>query len=185
MVGMDLFLEGLKYAQRRTSCSLVQGDIQALPFSKKFDLICLFDVMGHIPDDIKVLADLYTLLTNNGVLLLTVPAHPSLWGNFDIFSHHCRRYKLDDLENKLNQTGYKVDYMTYYMASIFPLIWIERWLKEKIDPRSAKDQASDELRIIPGLNELLVMLFSWETYLIARRRRLALGISLLAIARKT
>lgn len=184
VVGMDLFSEGLKYAHERTSCSLVQGDIQALPFSKKFDLICLFDVLEHIPDDITVLADLQALLADGGVLLLTVPAHSSLWGYFDKFSHHCRRYVLDELENKLSRTGFKVEYLTYYMASIFPLVWIERRLKERFDPRSAKDQASDEFRIVPVINELLAILLASETHLIARRKRLPFGTSIVVIAHK-
>jgi SAM-dependent methyltransferase len=184
VVGMDLFSEGLKYARGQTSCSLVQGDIQALPFGKKFDLIGLFDVLEHIPDDIKALANLRALLADDGFLLLTVPAHQSLWGSFDIFSHHCRRYELNELENKLNQTGYEVEYLTYYMASIFPLVWIERRLKERFDPRSAEDQASDEFRIVPVINELLAILLTQETHLIARRKRLPFGTSIVAIAYK-
>jgi SAM-dependent methyltransferase len=185
VVGMDLFLEGLKHGRRRTSCPLVRADVQSLPFAKKFNIIGLFDVLEHLPDDLKVLADLHSLLTEKGLLILTVPAHPSLWSNFDESSHHCRRYELDELKNKLIISGYEVEYLTYYMASIFPLVWLERRLKGLIDPRSAKDQTSDELRIVPVVNELLAWLLAQEARLIIGRKKIPFGTSLIAIARKT
>jgi SAM-dependent methyltransferase len=185
VIGMDLFFEGLKHARKRTSCHLVRGDVQSLPFAKKFNLIGLFDVLEHLPDDMKVLADIHSLLTEDGLLILTVPAHPSLWSNFDESSHHCRRYKLDELKNKLILNGYHVRYLTYYMASILPFVWLERRLKRLIDTRSANDQASDELRIVPVVNELFTWLLTQEARLIIARKRIPFGTSLIAIARKT
>ncbi len=184
VIGMDLFFEGLKHARKRTSCHLVRGDVQSLPFAKKFNLIGLFDVLEHLPDDMKVLADIHSLLTEDGLLILTVPAHPSLWSNFDESSHHCRRYKLDELKNKLILNGYHVQYLTYYMASIFPFVWLERRIKGLIDPRSANDQASDELRIVPVVNELFAWLLAQESRLIIGRKRIPFGTSIIAIARK-
>ena len=54
VVGMDLFADGLKYARKRTTCSLVQGDMQNPPFGTQFDLIGLFDVLEHLPDDKQI-----------------------------------------------------------------------------------------------------------------------------------
>jgi SAM-dependent methyltransferase len=185
VVGMDLFSEGLVYARKCASCHLVRGDIRALPFSKKFDLIGLFDVLEHLPDDLSVLVDLHSILEDDGVLLLTVPAHPSLWSDFDRASHHCRRYGLDELKEKLTCNGYRVEYLTHYMASIYPLVWLERQLKDLIDARSANAQVSDELRIVPVVNDLLTSLLALEARLISRRKRIPFGTSLLVIARKS
>jgi len=182
--GMDLFSEGLKYARKRTSCSLVKGDICALPFSKKLDLIGLFDVLEHIPDDTKVLVDLQALLADNGVLLLTAPAHPWLWSYFDDASHHCRRYELTELKNKLTSTGYRIEYITYYMSIILPFVWMERRLKGMTHKRPVDYKPSDELCIIPVANDLLAELLSIEARLIARKYNLPIGTSLLAVASK-
>ena len=190
VIGMDLFAEGLQYARRRTTCPLVQGDIQAPPFSTQFDMIGLFDVLEHLPDDMRVLHDLRTMLADEAVLLLTVPAHPSLWSYFDEASHHCRRYNLVDLEAKLNSTGYQVEYLTQYMASIFPLFWFWRRRKSPgnrrlvVSANAARDLVSVELRITPVVNDLLAFLLAQEARVIVRRRRLPIGTSLLAIARK-
>lgn len=185
VIGIDLFFEGLKHARKRTSCPLVRGDVKSLPFAEKFNLIGLFDVLEHLSDDMKVLTDLRSLLKEDGLLILTVPAHPSLWSSFDESSHHCRRYKLDELKNKLMINGYQVEYLTYYMASIFPIIWLDRKLKGLIDTRSANDQALDELRIVPIVNELFAWLLAQEARLIIGRKKIPFGTSLIAIARKT
>ena len=190
VVGMDLFSEGLQFARRRTSCALVHGDINALPFAGPFDLVCLFDVLEHLHDDVQVLDSLHKVLSQNGVLLLTVPAHPSLWSYFDEASHHCRRYGVGELSSKLVGAGYRVEYITYYMASIFPLVWLGRRLmalrrqKATTDVDGAKALASGELRVIPVVNGLLAFLLSLEARLIARRRHLPIGTSLLAVARR-
>ena len=190
VVGMDLFAEGLLYARERTSCFLLQGDIHAAPFGAQFDLIGLFDVLEHLPDDERVLRDLHAMLAFEGTLLLTVPAHRSLWSYFDEASLHCRRYELAELESKLIRTGYRVEYLTPYLAGIYPFVWVGRRLAALIDRRQADkagraaDLMSGELRIIPVVNELLTWMLSWEVRLLAGRCRLPIGTSLLAIARK-
>ena len=190
VVGMDLFAEGLRYAREHTSCFLLQGDIHAPPFGAQFDLIGLFDVLEHLPDDVQVLRDLHAMLAFGGTLLLTVPAHRSLWSTFDEASFHCRRYELAELESKLIRTGYRVEYLTHFMASIYPLVWAGRRLAALISRGPADETGrtaaleSGGLRIISVVNELLMRLLSWEVRLLAARRRLPIGTSLLAIARK-
>ncbi len=192
VVGMDLFAEGLRYARRRTTCALVQGDIHSNPFGAQFDVIGLFDVLEHLPDDITVLRELNTMLLPGGALLLTVPAHQSLWSYFDEASHHCRRYEQAELRGKLENAGYRVEYITYYMLSIFPLVWLGRRLAalgkgrngDQAHASQARNMAIAEFRIWPILNELLNWVLSRESRLVARRRRLPVGTSLLAVARK-
>lgn len=189
-MGVDLFAEGLEYAEQRTACPLVQGDVHMLPFGTHFNLIGLFDVLEHLPDDQQVLCDLYTLLADGGVLLLTVPAHPALWSYFDDASHHYRRYPVAELRSKLTSSGYRVEYLTQYMAVICPIVWLGRRLAT-IMHRCTTDKASrtrhlatNELRVVPVVNEILTWLLTWEARLIAPRCVLPFGTLLVAVARK-
>jgi len=189
VVGMDLFAEGLQYARRRTSCDLVQGDVHKLPFCSRFDLIGLFDVLEHLPDDRRVLRDLHSILKPRGVLILTVPAHQSLWSYFDEISHHRRRYGPSELESKLISTGYSVEYLTLFMASVFPIVWVKRRsmrIDRDLDRKASRmhHMALAELRIVPVVNELLTLLLAQEAWLISHHGRLPIGTSLLAVARK-
>jgi SAM-dependent methyltransferase len=191
VVGMDLFAEGLHYARRRTACGLVQGDVRTPPFGPVFNLIGLFDVLEHLPDDRQILADLHRMLVPGGHLLVTVPAHRALWSYFDEAAHHCRRYAAPDLRRKLTAAGYRVDYLTQYMAVLFPLVWAGRRLAAltgggaaRRAPGEAERLTRQELRITPGINEILIALLAPEAALITRRRTLPLGTSLLAVATK-
>jgi SAM-dependent methyltransferase len=193
VIGMELFAEGLHYARQRTNCALVQGDMYASPFGVQFEVIGLFDVIEHLPNDRAVLDNLYNMLVPGGALLLTVPAFPALWSYFDEAAHHCRRYELAEMERKLSEAGYEVEYLSYFMATIFPLTWLNRRLATLLNKlfkgRSAPalnvdELTAKELRIVPLLNEGLGGLLSWEKQVIKRRNRLPFGTSLLAIARK-
>jgi len=191
VVGMDLFAEGLKYAQERTSAALVQGDMHRPPFASQFDIIGLFDVLEHLPDDGQVLRDLKGMLREGGALLLTVPAHPGLWSYFDEASHHCRRYHPNDLKHKLVETGYDVEYITQYMMSIYPLVWVGRHLsslRRRVSRRqsgaSIEELAIQELHPMPIVNEVLSRLLDTEGRWLARGHTLPLGTSLLAVARR-
>lgn len=190
VIGTDLYSEGLQYARKRTSCALVQADMHTLPFRKQFNVIGLFDVLEHLSDDLQVLTDLHSLLLPDGVLVLTVPAHPSLWSYFDEVSHHCRRYTPDELKQKLLDTGYQLRYLTQYFGSIFPLVWIQRRvvsLYSRIRSQKAKlptQSLKEELRIIPLVNTVLTFLLTQEVRFITRRYTLPIGTSLLTIACK-
>ncbi len=186
VVGMDLYGEGLRYARSRTSCPLVQGDVRQSPFGKTFQVVGIFDVLEHISDDNRVLSDLWDLLEIRGTLLLTVPAYPSLWSNVDELAGHCRRYKPGELRSKLEAAGFAIEYLTPYMASTLPLMWLSRRSKAGTTTGSAHalELARQELRVVPVLNEIIAWVLSWEARWMVKRRQLPFGSSLLAVARK-
>ena len=190
VIGMDLFYEALTFARQRVSCSLVRGDLHASPFAAQFQIVGMFDVLEHLSDDRAVLRDVYAMLAPGGLLFLTVPANPSLWSYFDEASHHARRYLLADLNQKLLETGFQIEQISYYMVSILPLVWAERKLQGKNPPKNvdseqaAHDMTVNELKIIPGINEILGWLLATETWCLKRKIRLPAGTSLMALARK-
>src|SRR5207247_6373263 len=62
-----------------------------------FDTILCLDVLEHLEDDQSALRHFFTLAGAGGHVLLTVPAHPSLYGTMDRASGHFRRYRRQDL----------------------------------------------------------------------------------------
>lgn len=190
VIGMDFFGEALSWARRRVSGPLLQADVRTPPFRVQFELIGLFDVLEHLADDGQALRDLHALLGEGGVLLLTVPAHASLWSYWDEACQHYRRYASHELQDKLTATGYRVEYLTPFMAPLLPLMWLKRRLAPAVHrgtvggTQRGRELAARELRIIPGVNTLLEWILVPEVALIARRCRLPIGTSLLAVARK-
>ncbi len=189
VAGMDLFSDGLRFARRRVKLPLVQGDMLKPPFEPCFNMLCMFDVLEHLPDDIGILQSARKLLLDGGRILLTVPADPCLWSYFDTASHHYRRYTSADLEQKLACAGYEVEFISPYMFSIYPLVRLIRRLTgggrdgQPLDEEQIEKKSTGELAIIPVVNEILFWVLSQEAGWLASGRRFPVGTSLLAVAR--
>jgi SAM-dependent methyltransferase len=181
VVGVDLFEEGLAIARRRTTARLVRAKIEQLPFRRPFDLIAAFDVLEHVEDDRAALANVRQLLAPDGRLFLTVPASARLWSRFDEESHHCRRYEAAQLRERLVEAGYRIERLTFFMASLYPLVRVARLVSDRT--RDGGDTVARELRVVPVANSVLTAILSLEARLLAAGVRLPVGTSLLAVAR--
>lgn len=195
-IGTDLHMEGLTIAAEHARVPLVQSDADQLPFGAVFDWVGMFDVLEHLPDDRAILRSLHGSLKSGGQLVISVPADMRLWSYFDEASSHCRRYEPGELQTKLVETGYRVVFDSYFMATLYPPLWIgrrTRQLLSKLGARrhaganaaSAQDLAIPELRPIPVVNELLDLVLRLEAALVAGKRRLPFGTSLLVVASKS
>ena len=188
VVGIDFLHDGLVAARKRRGVAVVQGRFEHPPFASSFDLLGLFDTLEHIEDDAGALGHLRRLLRTNGVMVITVPAYDALWSDFDVEAHHCRRYEPDRLRGRLEGAGFAVDYLTPFMLPLYPLARLGRLVADARRSKAARrgqtpiSAVDEQLRLLPG-NEVLYRLVRQEARLIARRRRLPFGTSLLAVAR--
>jgi SAM-dependent methyltransferase len=185
VVGMDSQHRGLVVARGRVSCPLIQADIRHLPFGQglRFDLVCMFDVLEHIPDDVGALAAVRAGVTSGGRLLLTVPAAPELWSAFDVAARHCRRYTVESVQSAVEAAGFQLDYVSPFMARLYPIARFSRRRQSGRGPKAGGDPVLEDLRIVPLVNDVLAWILAREAPLIAARRRLPQGTSLIVIAR--
>ena len=186
VVGMDLFAGGLRCARDRAGCPVVQGNAGCAPFGVQFDLVGIFDVLEHTEDDMQVLRDLHGLLAPGGVLLLTVPSGKVFWSYFDEIAHHCRRYELPELAEKLRQAGFEIELATHFMAAIYPLVRGARHFRmlgrgRELDPVAT---LRSEFRIFPVVNGLLTLVLLAAAAWVSRGNRLPFGTSLIVVARR-
>lgn len=83
---------------------VVLGRITSLPFGEaKFDLVCALDVIEHVDDDDDALAELSRVTRPGGIVLISIPLHPSRWTAFDELVGHRRRYEPSALLGKLSR----------------------------------------------------------------------------------
>ncbi len=184
--GLDLHVEGLRFARRRTEVPVVAGDLSRAPFSSPFDVVALFDVLEHFDDDVAVLRDLSRLVAPSGTLVVTVPASPSLWSYFDEAARHRRRYTRAALASKLSDAGFDPLNVTPFLAAYFPLVYLHRRLSPLSRKRSSAHERTREDLVAPGLvNRPLTLLSAFEPLLVRRRARLPFGTSILALATKS
>lgn len=148
-----------------------------IPFAgEKFDLICLFDVLEHIDEDVETLIALKGLLSKEGKVLVTVPAYRWLWSAHDKFLHHKRRYSAAELRQKVADSGYKITKLSFFNTVLFPLAAIVR-LKDKLMGNTSASGTS----IPPALiNQLFAGLFGIERFML-RKFNLPFGVSLMCV----
>jgi SAM-dependent methyltransferase len=178
--GSEIYERGLFYTRQRVKgAALYQLDAKSLPFESEFDVLGAFDVLEHIPEDEKVLSQMYRALVSGGGLLLTVPQHPFLWSYGDEFARHVRRYRARELKDKVRKAGFQVLDSISFVSFLLPLLLLSRRgiKKGDYDPQA-------EFRISRTMNFILESVFSLERALIGLGLRLPLGSSLLLVARK-
>lgn len=182
--GSEIFSEGLVFAAERLEgrAKFLQMDARQIPYSVEFDAIGAFDVIEHIQEDETVLKQMCQALKPRGLLMVTVPQHPSLWSSVDEYSCHVRRYTANELHEKVRNAGFKIVRSTSFVSTLLPVMYLSRILRRN---KSIGDHDADsELRINPVLNHILEYCLNFEVLLIRLGLSLPIGGSRLVVARK-
>ena len=100
--------------------SFVQGSATDLEDTQRFDLIFSIDVLEHIEDDTGTLRVFRKCLKPQGRLLLHLPRrHQEHRRFFSAFKGHTTpdhvrdEYTASEIQDKLSQTGFRVEYLRY------------------------------------------------------------------------
>jgi glycosyltransferase involved in cell wall biosynthesis/predicted SAM-dependent methyltransferase len=138
--------------------------------SHHLDSVVCFNVLEHIEQDEKALKNIFNFLEPGGRLLLLVPSHPWLYGRLDQHLGHRRRYRKEELKNKLETAGFRVIFLKY-----FNRIGILGWF---LNSRIIRRERLPSLQL--RIYNLLVPMFKLEKFF-----PLPFGTSLLAVAEKS
>lgn len=180
VVGLDA--DPLHACRLRPELEYVVGKLEAAPLaSGAFSVVLALDVLEHLNDDVAGLCEAARLLKPGGLLLVTVPALPSLWGGQDVISHHRRRYTKRTLRSVFTRAQLPRPCVTYFNVLLFPPIAVVRWARSALG--LARHPRSDFDDNHPGLiNEVLTAVFALERHLVLRVP-MPVGVSLLASVR--
>lgn len=178
----DASEEALGFCKTRGIRGLVRSDLESLPFeSSTFNVITALDVLEHVDNDLAAIDELLRVIKENGVLVITVPAYGFLWSEHDEALHHRRRYAASELRNKLTNSGFEVERITYYITFLFFPILFMRFV-QSLAKKSIHAKTSHV--ILPGwLNSLLVGILALERMLL-RWMNFPFGVSIVCLARK-
>ena len=110
----------------RPGRTLIEADLtQPWPDADlpQFDAVLALDVLEHLDDDRGAVARLGELVRpGGGVLVVSVPARPELFGEFDAVQGHRRRYVPGTLEAAFAGSGLQIDRIFWWGAWLLPLL---------------------------------------------------------------
>lgn len=178
--GVDPSPQAVEFCRRRGLGDVRTGSVEDLPFADaSFDLICATDVLEHVDDDRGGLRELHRVAAAGAVLLVTVPAYPSLWSESDVALQHRRRYGRRELIAKAADAGWFPELVSHFNTLLLPAIAATRKL------RRSKGADRPELEATPPvLDGPLSIPMRFEARLIARGVRLPAGVSIGAVCRR-
>ena len=182
VTGVELSDTSVALARARHAGEVIAGSVTEMPFADdSFDLATCLDVIEHLEDDLAALRELRRVVAPAGSLLVTVPAYQWLWSGHDEINHHFRRYTRSSLQRTAEQAGWRQVRTTYFNSLLLPVAVLLRVLE-----RFSRKPTESSLDLwVPArpLNWLLERPLLLEASMIGRGRRIAAGLSLLAVFR--
>lgn len=122
-VGLDISRRILERLDR-SGRTLIEADLtRPLPTGiEPFDAVLALDVIEHVDDDQAVVARLGRLVKPDGVVIVSVPARPDLFSEFDAVQGHRRRYVPETLGLAFEDTGLVIDAVHWWGGWMVPLL---------------------------------------------------------------
>ncbi|MGC8638717.1 MAG: class I SAM-dependent methyltransferase [Isosphaeraceae bacterium] len=185
VTGVDISRQALEKLDR-PGRRLVEADL-TVPFQRAVplqDAALALDVIEHIDDDRAVIGRLASLLRPGGVLIVSVPALPELFTEFDAVQGHRRRYLPETLRAAFDGADVRLE----------RLFWWGRWLvpavqRQRSRPRSRPGESPARvyrhyLKLPPWPLPFVAKLAFRAERCLALRGMLKTGTSLFAVARR-
>lgn len=126
LIGVDLIAAGLRKAHALVPhARLLQADACALPLlDASVDVALSANLLEHVPDDARALAELHRVLRPGGRAVLVVPTGPGLHDYYDRFLGHERRYARGELAEKGRGVGFEVILDAHLGWLLYPPFWL-------------------------------------------------------------
>jgi SAM-dependent methyltransferase len=170
----------VRHARHGNGMPAVQSAVAPVPLAtSSVDVVCLLDVIEHLPDPSAALTEAHRALRAGGRLVVNVPAHQWLWSSADVHLGHHRRYDRALLRSQLAAAGFEPVLLSHVFSWLVPPVWVERRLR----PERVGDPALGLDRTSFVLDRAAMVLTTVERLLLGRVSS-PFGTSLLCVARK-
>lgn len=184
VTSFDFEARAMEMFASRQRARLAVASTDAIPFADNtFDLVTSFDVICQLdaPADEKALSELTRVLKPGGLLLVRTPALQGLYGSHDVTLHTKHRYSTGEMARKMQEAGLSVVRATYANTLLFPVALVRRMLAKLTN----RPPGESDVRAVPApLNAALTWVLTAEGEIL-KRTSLPLGLSVIALARKT
>ncbi|MDR1577809.1 MAG: class I SAM-dependent methyltransferase [Deltaproteobacteria bacterium] len=149
---------------------LLRFDLTDCPLpDAEYDAIIALNVLEHIKEDEKALAQIFRLLKPKGVFIFEVPAGSTLYDDYDRWLCHYRRYEAKQFSVLLEKKGFVRHRLSHLGFFVYPAFWaLKKWRsnqKPRPTPKRESDQndSTSERKLISASNNILTkLLFKLE-----------------------
>ncbi len=186
VVGVDGEKEAVEWSKKRgLDVKLIDLQQKQLPFKEhEFSAVMALDLLEHVDDDVEVLEQMQRVLSDKGVVVITVPAYQQLFSYWDTMLGHKRRYSKGELDKKLKKAGLKPLYVSYYFClPLLPSILV-RWIKRSSTKSSQQATSDFQTTPLSFISVPLLNAYLWCERVIMRFATLPFGLSVVAVATK-
>lgn len=175
--GLDVSAAAVELSRAATAASIYQGGLDAVPDAAwaQLDLVLLADVLEHIEQDRASLQEVIRRLPAGATVIITVPAHPHLYGAHDRALGHFRRYDRHSFQALWQGLEVSCRFQSPFNCLLLPLMLLVRKL--------SRGEGSDLHEHSFLVNTLLYHVFRLEKFLLPRIR-LPWGASYLCVLQK-
>jgi ubiquinone/menaquinone biosynthesis C-methylase UbiE len=185
--GFDLSTVGVPHARAYGQTTLAQASLTAIPFPEStFDLVTAFDVLACLdePHIAAALTEVRRVLKPNGAFFFNTAALPILRGSHAVFGQEVYRATKGSLGRRLEESGFRIDRLTYTNCSLFPLMLAVR-LSQRAFGLSSPEESGADIVVPPAwINAILAGVLSLEAQAL-RVMNMPFGSSLLGLATRT
>ena len=108
------------------------------------------DVIEHIDDDGDAVSKLEQLARPGGVVIVSVPALPEFFTEFDEIQGHRRRYLPETLRAAFQDSGLVVERIFWWGQWLVPMLRRQRNKKKRVEGDSAADTYRRYVTLPPG-----------------------------------
>ncbi len=138
VTGLDVSRNALARLDR-VERTLIEADLSKdlPPNAPEYDVVLALDVIEHIDDDRGAVRRLAQLTKPGGHVIISVPALPELFSEFDHAQGHRRRYMPETLRNATAGSGLEI-------GQIF---WWGQWMIPLLGKRTAATRALPSMQV--------------------------------------
>lgn len=127
----------------------------------KYDIILLFDVLEHIKDDDGFLRNVIKHLKSNGIIVINVPAHQTLFSRYDKIVGHVRRYSKNRLIKLIEKNNIEIDAAQYWGFFMVPVLYLRKMFLVFIRKKMVTIGFKPPHRIVNALFKIIMRFELW------------------------
>lgn len=115
LYGVDLSLLAVRFSKERSHKNIYHANATKLSFKENFfDAVLFLDVLEHVNNHQKAIKEAKRVVKNGGMIIITSPALPFIWSNYDVSASHKRRYTKKEIKILAKKAGLKIAFISYF-----------------------------------------------------------------------